>query len=97
MANGVKIITKKSKLEKDKIYCYGVSKGGLSVVSDTDYPNADVAPIHQSLSGLSGFTAPQLKKLLDSKAINYSFELHKIMKIFMFKQIMKILKLLCSL
>ena len=71
--NGVKIITKKSKLEKDKIYCYGVSKGGLSVVSDTDYPNADVAPIHQSLSGLSGFTAPQLKKLLDSKAINYSF------------------------
>lgn len=73
LANGVKIITKKTDFEKDSIQMTAISKGGFSLVSDEEYESALAAVSYSYNSGIKGFTRTQLDKLLTTKIAGISY------------------------
>lgn len=77
LQNGVKIITKKTDFEDDKIRMSAVSKGGIALVSDEDYPSAKAAISYQQNSGIDGFTKSQLDKFLLTKTVGFNIGMNR--------------------
>lgn len=70
MSNGAKLLLNKTDFKHEEILFNAVSEGGLSLVSDKDYPSGTIAVNYNDLSGLNGFTPTDLQKKLAGKNIS---------------------------
>ncbi len=68
--NGIKIITKKTDFEVNRLNLSFESKGGLNLVDDQDIPSANVCVNYAILSGINGMTYSQLLKKLTVKQVS---------------------------
>lgn len=68
--NGMKIITKKTDFETNRIKLSFESKGGLFQVDDDDIPSAKVCVNYAILSGINGMTYSQLLKKITAKQVS---------------------------
>lgn len=72
--NGIKIITKKNKFEKNYMYMSIVSKGGTFQIDEKDVPSSgDVSLQYMLYSGFKTLSYPQLVKKIQSKQLGVSF------------------------
>jgi zinc protease len=69
LSNGVRIIVKKTDFDKSIIYMGALSKGGLSLVSDSEYASAVYSPFYTIYSGIGGMDINQLQKFLSDKTV----------------------------
>lgn len=75
LENGLKIVTKKTDFDKDKIFISGISKGGASLISDEDFPSANAACSYALCSGLNGYSYLQINNFLKEKHVDLSHEI----------------------
>ena len=68
--NGIKIITKKTDFEVNRLNLSFESKGGLNLVDEQDIPSANVCVNYAILSGINGMTYSQLLKKLTVKQVS---------------------------
>ena len=69
LSNGVKVIIKKTDFDKSVIFMSALSKGGASLVSDSEYASAIFSPYYTIYSGIGGMDINQLQKFLSDKTI----------------------------
>ena len=69
LENGVKVIIKKTDFDKSIIYMSALSKGGASLVSDSEYASAIFSPYYTLYSGIGGMDFNQLQKFLSDKTV----------------------------
>ena len=69
LANGVKVIIKKTDFDKSVIFMSALSKGGASLVSDSEYASAIFSPYYTLYSGISDMDINQLQKFLSDKTV----------------------------
>lgn len=74
--NGIRIITKKTDFEADRINMKASSKGGLFLVDDDKIPSARVSLEYLIMSGLNGMTYNQLIKKITSKQVGINFSIN---------------------
>ena len=67
LANGVKVVIKQTPYEADAIYLEAVSEGGAAIFADEDYYSAQMLGSVMSMSGISKFSASDLRKQLSGK------------------------------
>ena len=67
LANGVKVVIKQTPYEADAIYLEAVSDGGAAIFADEDYYSAQMLGSVMSMSGISKFSASDLRKQLSGK------------------------------
>ena len=67
LANGVKVVIKQTPYEADAIYLEAVSYGGAAIFGDEDYYSAQMLGSVMSMSGISQFSASDLRKQLSGK------------------------------
>ena len=67
LANGVKVVIKQTPYEADAIYLEAVSDGGAAIFADEDYYSAQMLGGVMSMSGISKFSASDLRKQLSGK------------------------------
>ncbi len=72
LSNGVTVILKPTNFKNDEILVRGFSKGGHSLVKDADYYSAVNAAQIVSQSGVGGFSAIDLGKMLKGKSTGIS-------------------------
>jgi len=72
LANGAKIIIYPTTLAQDQILFSAFSPGGMSLVSDTDLPSAQIATTLAKSSGLGDFKSTDLQKILSGKTVKLS-------------------------
>ena len=72
LANGVRVIMKPTTFKKDEVVFSATSPGGSSLVSDADYPDAEVAAPWINNSGVGNLTETDLTKLLSGKLAGVS-------------------------
>ena len=72
LANGVRILVKKTDFDKSMVYMGAISKGGASLVSDADYASAIYSPLYTIYSGIGGMDINQLQKFLSDKAVGFN-------------------------
>ena len=79
LSNGAKIIVKPTIYEKSNIIMRAVSKGGASLVSDSEWMSCEAGPIYSIYSGIGGLDITQLQKYLSDKyvSINVSVDEHE--------------------
>ncbi|RME99729.1 MAG: insulinase family protein, partial [Bacteroidetes bacterium] len=70
LANGIRLHLKPTDFKEDELLFRAISPGGLSLVSDEDYPSAAHAIQIGRASGLSDFPATTLTNLLADKQVN---------------------------
>lgn len=70
LSNGAKLLLNKTDFKHNQVLFMAVSNGGLSLVSDKEYPSGTMATAYNDLSGLNGFTPPQLQKMLAGKNVS---------------------------
>ncbi|MBI9102912.1 MAG: insulinase family protein [Spirochaetales bacterium] len=70
MENGGRIVYKKTDFMEDEILFQAFSPGGLSLLSDEDYHMGAYASLFLSESGLAGFSASDLGKILAGKDVS---------------------------
>lgn len=73
--NGIKIITKKTDFEANRINMKASSKGGLFYVDDDKIPSARLSLEYLIMSGLNGMTYNQLIKKITSKQVGINFSI----------------------
>jgi zinc protease len=64
LSNGAKVVVCQTDFKKDYFLFSALSQGGLSVISDEEYPSAALAGFYAERSGLNGFTQAELAKKL---------------------------------
>ena len=69
LANGVRVIIKKTDFDKSIIFMSALSKGGASLVSDSEYASAIFSPYYSIYSGIGGMDINQLQKFLSDKTV----------------------------
>ncbi len=67
LSNGARVVWLKTDFKANEILMNAVSNGGLSLVSDAEYPSASEAVAYAERSGLNGFSAVELGKKLAGK------------------------------
>jgi zinc protease len=72
LANGVKVITKKTDFQNNEILLSATSEGGTSLYPDEDYLSASNASSLITEGGVGEFNAIQLQKLLTGKTVRVS-------------------------
>lgn len=70
--NGIRIITKKTDFEKDTIRMSATSLGGLSLVSDKDYPSAACCTDYALFSGSKNLSFEDIQKIASTKNIGFA-------------------------
>lgn len=70
LSNGAHVIVFPTTYKTNEILFSAFSKGGTSLVSDNEYPSASMAGSYSEMSGLAGFSAPDLKKKLSGKTVS---------------------------
>ena len=69
LSNGAELFAMKTDFKNNEILFSAVSKGGLSLISDEQVPSASMVSDFVDLSGLNGFTAMELQKVLAGKNV----------------------------
>ncbi|MDR1073776.1 MAG: insulinase family protein [Treponema sp.] len=77
LSNGAKVIVCPTDFKEDVVMFKAVSRGGLSLVSDDEYPSASIAAEYAGMSGLNGFRQTQITKKLVGKNVSVGPELHE--------------------
>ncbi len=72
LANGVRVIMKPTTFKTDEVVFAATSPGGSSLVTDADYPEAELAASWVSDSGVGNLDQTQLGKLLSGKLAGVS-------------------------
>jgi len=72
LANGVRVLMKPTDFKDDEVLVSAISPGGSSLVSDGDYPEADLIVNVVTESGAGDFDQTELTKLLSDKAVSVS-------------------------
>ena len=72
LSNGVKILVKKTDFDKSVVYMSALSKGGASLVKDSEYASTIFSPYYAIYSGLGGMDINQLQKFLSDKSIGFN-------------------------
>lgn len=72
LENGIRIITKKTDFEKNKIYMTANSKGGTYLVSEDEIPSAQYAVNYAVLSGIADLSFTDLQKKLTGSNVNFN-------------------------
>ncbi len=67
LSNGVRVIVKPTDFKADEVLIQGWSPGGTSLVADSDYVEASLAPLAVQYGGLGSFSAIELQKKLAGK------------------------------
>ena len=70
MSNGATLLLNQTDFEHNEVVFNAVSLGGLSLVSDKDYPSGAFAVSYTGRSGLNGFAPPALQKKLAGKNVS---------------------------
>lgn len=70
MSNGATLLLNQTDFKHNEILFNAVSKGGLSLLSDKDFPSGAFAVSYNDLSGLNGFTPTDLQKKLAGKNVS---------------------------
>ncbi len=70
LSNGATLLALQTDFKNNEILFSAVSRGGLSLLSDEDVPSATVASDFVELSGLNGFSLPELQKKLAGKNVS---------------------------
>ena len=78
LSNGVKVHYKYVNKEKDKVVLNAISYGGTSLLDDKDLPSAGVLNSLVSRSGIAGYNAVDLRKILAGKTGGASVSLNGI-------------------
>ncbi len=74
MSNGATLLLNQTDFKHNEILFNAVSQGGLSLLSDKDFPSGAFAVSYNNLSGLNGFTPTDLQKKLTGKNVSlYSY------------------------
>ncbi|MBR1640161.1 MAG: insulinase family protein [Treponema sp.] len=71
--NGARIIMKKTDFEKDTIRMSVSSAGGYTYVPEEDIPSADVSSSYVWYSGINGYNATQVQKIISDKVFSSSW------------------------
>ncbi len=69
LANGITVLAFPTDFKENEIVFSAWSKGGESLVSDADFPSAEVATSYARMSGLNGFSATDLQKKLSGTTV----------------------------
>ncbi len=69
LSNGAELFAMKTDFKNNEILFSAISKGGLSLLSDEQVPSASMVSDFVDLSGLNGFTATELQKVLAGKNV----------------------------
>jgi zinc protease len=77
LSNGAKVVVCPTDFKEDFFLFNALSRGGLSLVSDGDYPSASRAAEYAGLSGLNGFRQTQVTKKLAGKNVTLGPELNE--------------------
>ncbi len=67
LANGIKVVIKQTPYQADNIGVEAISDGGAAVFSDAEYNSAQLLGSVMSMSGISKFSASDLRKQLSGK------------------------------
>lgn len=70
LSNGATLLLNQTDFKHNEILFNAVSKGGLSQLSDKDFPSGAFAVSYNDLSGLNGFTPTDLQKKLAGKKVS---------------------------
>jgi len=70
LSNGARVLLKPTDFKDDEVVFRALSPGGLSLASDADYISAGFSGTLVASSGLAGFDATQLGKMLAGKAVS---------------------------
>ncbi len=70
LSNGATLLLNQTDFKHNEILFNAVSKGGLSLLSDKDFPSGTFAVSYNDLSGLNGFTPTDLQKKLAGKKVS---------------------------
>ncbi len=73
--NGIKLICKKTKYEKDLIRINGFSRFGSNYFSEKEFPSSQIMLNYASLSGFGDFNNVELQKLLLDKQVSLNFNI----------------------
>ena len=77
LSNGAKVVVCPTDFKEDAFVFNAVSRGGLSLVSDDEYPSATQAAQYAGMSGLNGFRQTQVTKKLAGKNVTVGPELNE--------------------
>ena len=72
LANGVRVLVKKTDFDKSMIYMSALSKGGYSLVTDDEFASCLFSPYYSLYSGIAGMDINQLQKFLGDKSIGFN-------------------------
>jgi zinc protease len=72
LSNGIEVYLKPTDFKKDEVFLRAFSPGGTSLVSDEDYPSAEMAETILGLSGLADHSLIELGKMLTGKVVSVS-------------------------
>ena len=72
LSNGVKLLVKKTDFDKSMIYMTALSKGGYSLVSDSEFASCLFSPYYVLYSGISGMDINQLQKFIGDKSVGFN-------------------------
>ncbi|MBR4853537.1 MAG: insulinase family protein [Alistipes sp.] len=67
LKNGIKVVVKQTPYEADNITVTATSWGGLALMNDEEYYSARMMPVVMNMSGISKFSATDLRKQLSGK------------------------------
>lgn len=67
LKNGIKVVVKQTPYEADNIALTASSWGGLALMSDEEYYSAQMMSVVMNMSGISKFSATDLRKQLSGK------------------------------
>lgn len=70
LSNGATLLLNQTDFKHNEILFNAVSNGGLSQLSDKDFPSGAFAVSYNDLSGLNGFTPTDLQKKLAGKKVS---------------------------
>lgn len=82
LENGIRIITKKTDFEANRIIMNASSKGGHFLVADKDIPSSTICLNYAILSGLNGMTYNQLIKKITAKQVSLGFNINETSEFF---------------
>ncbi|MDR0708815.1 MAG: insulinase family protein [Spirochaetaceae bacterium] len=77
LSNGAKVVVCPTDFKDDSFVFNAVSRGGLSLVSDDEYPSAAIAAQYAGMSGLNGFRQTRITKKLAGKNVTVGPELNE--------------------
>jgi zinc protease len=77
LSNGARVVVCPTDFKEDSFLFNALSRGGLSLVSDDDYPSASAAAEFAGLSGLNGFRQTRVTKKLAGRSVTVGPELRE--------------------